>query len=304
MELSSVKGYATSEMSGITTEDITLDQYNKVSEIYSRYGHSDSAHSFESMYMWKTDMGISLYTGSDVYAAKADKDHGEAWFFPVGSQEGKISFINELLEQNEPFRFRYVTQEDIRFLNKSFPDRFQIVPMSSDSEYVISRQTLIELPGHHFVKDRGRIRKLCKEHDIRTIDIHDAGVEDILEVSSLWDEKKKNLQEVIDHTATRTLINSFEKFDVHGVVLYMDGSMCAVIAGFVLDDKTIDCCLQKTSKQIQGLTCLLQQEFAKALPDSFKLLNWEEDLGIEGLRHAKEHMKPEYMISMYAGYSK
>ncbi len=291
-------------MSDVTTDSITLDQQKRVSDIYSRYGHHDSAHSFESVFMWKTDMKLSIYLDEEIYAINSLSDDITTWFFPVGSEGAKSSFISSLIEKEENFRFRYMTLEDVKFITENFAEKFRIVPASTDSEYIYMREVLVDLPGHHFVKDRGRIRKLTAEHELEVMDIYDAKLDDIYEISSEWDQNKKEYTEVIDHTATDTLIGNYHQLGVRGILLKMDGRPCGVIAGFKLDDNNIDCCLQKTSHNIQGLSCYLRREFVKAVPDEIQFFNWEEDLGIEGLRQAKERMLPDHMISMYTGYIK
>ena len=84
----------------------------------------------------------------------------------------------------------------------------------------------------------------------------------------------------------------------------MDGSPCAVCGGFKMNSNTVDCVIQKTSQKLQGLTYYLRQEYARSLPPEIQFLNWEEDLGIEGLRRAKQLMQPVNMINMYIGESK
>ena len=287
-------------MSLIETTDIDLGMQAQVEEIYRKFSARDAAHSFKSLFIWKKDMELSIYTGTDIYAVKSTQDE-RFWFFPVGSGDAKKAFVEKLIASGEKIVFEYVTESDVSFLNKYFPDRFEIIPAPDNSEYIMDRVIMETLPGKHFAKDRGHVNKLIKEHELQTVDINSISKDKLLDITRTWDKNKRNYEEVIDRTATVTIINHMKELDLHGIVIIMDGEPYAVIAGFALDDELVDCCLQKCKENVQGLSYYLRQEYAKSHGENVKFFNWEEDLGVEGLRRAKELMRPVRMLHMYTG---
>ncbi len=287
-------------MSLIETTDIDLGMQTQVEEIYRKFSARDAAHSFKSLFIWKKDMELSIYTGTYIYAVKSTQDE-RFWFFPVGNDDAKKAFVEKLIASGEKIVFEYVTESDVTFLNRYFPDRFEIIPAPDNSEYIMDRDIMENLPGKHFAKDRGHVNKLLKEHELQTMDINSISKDKLLDITRTWDKNKRNYEEVIDRTATTTIISHMEELDLHGIAIIMDGEPYAVIAGFALDDELVDCCLQKCKENVQGLSYYLRQEYAKSHGENVKFFNWEEDLGVEGLRRAKELMKPVRMLNMYTG---
>ncbi|WP_024864768.1 DUF2156 domain-containing protein [Butyrivibrio sp. FCS014] len=287
-------------MSHIETAEIDLSQADIVGEIYYKYSAHDAAHSFKSLFIWKKDMELSIYTGNDIYAVKSTQED-RFWFFPVGSDEAKKEFIERLISTGERLVFEYVTEGDVSFLEKYFPGKFEIIPAPDNSEYIMDRQIMESLPGKHFAKDRGHVNKFVKGHELRTVDIHSISKDELLDITRTWDKNKRNYEEVIDRSATTTIISHMDELDLKGIAIIMDDEPYAVIAGFALDEELVDCCLQKCKENVQGLSYYLRQEYAKSHAENVRFFNWEEDLGVEGLRRAKELMRPVRMLDMYTG---
>jgi len=287
-------------MSIIETVDIVPDMFKEVRSIYDKYSACDAAHSFRSLFIWKTDMELSIYKEPDLYAVKSSQGEG-FWFFPVGNDAAKKNFIDRLIKANEGIAFEYMTESDVAFIEQNYPERFLITLSRDSSEYIMDREIMETLPGKHFAKDRGHINKFVKEHELKTVDMHSISKEELFDITRTWDENKRDYEEVIDKTATQTIISHMDMLDLHGIAILMDNEPYAVIAGFPLNDETVDCCLQKCKENVQGLSYYLRQEYAKSHEKNVKFFNWEEDLGIEGLRRAKELMQPVRILDMYSG---
>ncbi len=286
-------------MSHPTTCKLQLSQKESVADLYRKYGHSDSAHSFESMFMWKDDMDLELYTQPDLYSARCMSEPFN-WFFPVGEKNAKIKFIEELAKEPS-LSLSYMTKEDKTFLEEHFPRLFDITEEPSESEYIFDRDTIENLPGSSFSKSRGYIRRLIASYEIETVSLEDIDIRDVITINNIWSSHKQEYTGAIDGNATLNSINHMSDLGLTGIVLIMEGSPCAVCAGFPLNEHTMDCCIQKATQGMQGLNYYLRQEYAKSQPASITTFNWEEDLGIEGLRQAKTLMHPSDMITMYTG---
>jgi hypothetical protein len=56
---------------------------------------------------------------------------------------------------------------------------------------------------------------------------------------------------------------------------------------------------EKANDRYKGVYQYINQEFAKTLPNYFKLVNREQDLGDEGLRQAKMTYRPSSFVKKY-----
>ena len=88
----------------MNTAEITLDLKDIITDIYKRYGNNDSAHSFESIYIWRQELGLTLVHSDNFYCVQETSKGTCSWFFPVGSIDSKVEFIkNQLTHGNLHF---------------------------------------------------------------------------------------------------------------------------------------------------------------------------------------------------------
>ena len=287
-------------MLDIAIRSIELDREEAITQLYDTYGYGDSAHAFKTMYIWAQDLAMSLYQTSGMYTAKMEEDGDNTWLFPVGNDAEKCAFIEEMLEKGD-LRFRYMTKWDTFFLQQYFPGKFKADPAPDDSEYIYDRNTIENLPGGSFSRKRDYVRQLIRDHDMETKYLSADIIDDVRQISTAWARSKENHTDVLDKCANEIILTEYDALNISGIVLYMDDAPCAAVLGYRLSDNTVDCCTQKTDCYLHGLQYYMRQEFSRMQPEEVEFFNWEEDLGIEGLRTAKQYMHPHSMIDMYTG---
>lgn len=286
--------------------DIDLTAREEIDRLYKSYGNGDSAHAFQSLFIWKEDMGLMLFKEREMYAVRCRREGNNTWFFPVGPDDAKEAFISKVLKAGE-ICFTYMTAADVTFLENHFAGRFEIKSAPDDSEYIIDRTDMELMQGKHFAKDRNHVSKLLREHKLKTVPVTADNTESdniaaVREINSDWASLSHDYSRMSDSEAVKCILDNINALDISGVILYMDGRPWAAAAGYRLSEDTVDCCLQKTRDNVQGLSYYLRQEFARSFDPEIKWFNWEEDLGITGLRRTKQLMKPCRMNDMYTAY--
>ncbi len=299
----SVKGCAGFKMDNSEPKNIGFDMKDAISDLYRKYGHGDSAHAFNSLLIWSKDMKISAYVRPGLYSAKLYDAGPNTWFFPVGSNEQKKAFIEDRL-QEKGLVLRYMTPEDLDFVKESFPDTFEIEPAVSDSEYICDRNTIENLPGKGLSRKKRYVKQLVKEHTFRIKKLDKDTIPDVNYILDIWRRNKGFDPGCKDRNALEAMFENMDALGIFGIVLYMDEVPCSVMGGYLLSDDTVDCCVQKSVINEYGLQYYVRQCFSATVPELVRYYNFEEDLGIEGLRQAKEFMHPCKMIDMYIGIQK
>ena len=77
------------------------------------------------------------------------------------------------------------------------------------------------------------------------------------------------------------------------------GELLAVTLGTSLNETTFDVNFEKARADVDGAYTVINQEFARYLRQKYpalRYLNREDDLGLEGLRKAKESYCPDHLV--------
>ena len=97
-------------------------------------------------------------------------------------------------------------------------------------------------------------------------------------------------------------MDHFEALGLEGGLIRINGSVAAFTIGDRLNGDTYDVHFEKAYAGIQGAYAMINREFARWVrehhPD-IKYLNREEDMGVEGLRKAKESYYPDLLLEKY-----
>ena len=94
----------------------------------------------------------------------------------------------------------------------------------------------------------------------------------------------------------------WDELGMTGGILYADSRPAAFTAGERLGSDTIDVHFEKALDDLPGAYPMIAREFARHLQKDFPeilYLNREEDMGIPGLRKAKEEWYPMFMIDKF-----
>ena len=82
------------------------------------------------------------------------------------------------------------------------------------------------------------------------------------------------------------------------LVLTDGGEVIAMTMGSFLAEDTVDVHFEKAREDVDGAYAAINCEFARYLREKYpqlRFLNREEDMGLEGLRKAKESYCPHHM---------
>jgi hypothetical protein len=106
-----------------------------------------------------------------------------------------------------------------------------------------------------------------------------------------------------EYRAVRAAFRRFEDFGLLGGVVRVDGCVQAFAIGEALNRDTAVVHFEKAMTEYRGLYQLINQRFCISELDGFRFVNREQDLGIPGLRKAKESYHPHHMVDKYVAKS-
>lgn len=170
------------------------------------------------------------------------------------------------------------------------------------SDYLYDAEALRTLSGRKYSKKRNHLAHFLKEHpDYVYESLNETHFEGCLSLIRKWAEDKEvDIHDLdnSDYPMIENMLTHWNRLSAKGGVILLDGRVAAFSLGS-LEGDTAYIHFEKADPEADGLyvainRMVLQKEF----PDA-TYVNREEDLGIPGLRHAKESYYPVTMVRKY-----
>ena len=113
------------------------------------------------------------------------------------------------------------------------------------------------------------------------------------------DEGLKDEQDAINEA-----LDNFSELKYKGGIICVDNNCAAYIFGEMLNENTMVVHIEKAHMEYEGSYQAINNLFLKNCCDNAIFVNREQDLGILGLRRAKESYKPSRMVKKSIIYRK
>ena len=175
----------------------------------------------------------------------------------------------------------------------------KIEPVRNQYYYIYRRTDLAELHGSHLNAKRNHIHRFRAEHpDFEYRPLTPELFDECRRLTEVWQEEK-DASDTIDaeKQVMETIFSNWDALGMIGGSIFVDGQMVAFTYGAAVTIDTIDICVEKADRRIEGAFAIINQQFAEHLPEQFIYLNREEDMGIPGLRQAKLSYHPEILLT-------
>ena len=120
-------------------------------------------------------------------------------------------------------------------------------------------------------------------------------------VASEWLERQRSSDEIMqaETVAIQQALNRFDELRLSGGMIRVDGKIEAFTVGEALCEDTAVIHIEKANPEIVGLYQMINHEFLQHAWSHVTFVNREEDMGIPGLRAAKQSYRPVRMVEKY-----
>ena len=174
---------------------------------------------------------------------------------------------------------------------------FQVTEDRDNFDYLYLRQELAELTGRKFQKKRNLIKAFVNNFNYEGRPLLDEYLPDALSILETW---RKEHDSPGDYIAAREALEKSEELQLCGGIYYADGEPAAYSLGEELACGTSFVIhFEKALNRYKGLYQFVNQDFASIIGDPYVTVNREQDLGQEGLRHAKLSYRPTGFVEKY-----
>lgn len=184
-----------------------------------------------------------------------------------------------------------------------FPStRYRACFSRDDSDYLFKIEKLRSLAGRALSSRRNLLHQLESQHHLEARNLTDDELSQARTVLELWQEESGLAKESTDYLACVDALTYKNQLSLFGRIVYADGEPVGFTIGELLTPSTALLHIMKVAHRLKGLTPFLTRDFALQLPDSVRWINLEEDLGLPGLRQAKNAYDPDLLLSKWRVY--
>lgn len=295
-------------------KEISIKDKQIIDNYYKQFGEGSCQHSFAVNFCLQNKY-------HDIYAEKngvlfilrsgLNNDHERYYLFPMCDRNDKLKVklaIDEVVSDahyyNKKVKFYTITRKCKELIEETNKELFYFEDRRDLYEYIYDVKKIACMNGSLFQSKRNIINKLCKtyKNEIITKEICQSDIDKIKNVYLSWIENHTDEEKNIFENEIKEFnlaIDNFDKINLCGIAVYVGSKLIGFNFGTIISNNTYDGMIQKGNYEYNGIYELLNRETAIMLKDKVLYMNFEEDLGVPGLRKAKLMYHPDILLEKY-----
>lgn len=262
--------------------------------------------SFSNLCSWRFLYHTVFGIVNDCLVFKFWVDGKPAYMMPIGEGDLKAT-IDEMIEdaksENAHFCMLGISTYMKEDLERIMPDRFMFTDDRDYADYIYLRSDLTTLSGKKYQPKRNHINKFKSTYpNWEYTPITPDRINECIALEEKWCLANNCMQQEgtgNERKALHYALNHFEELGLMGGILHVDNEIAAFTFGMPINETNFGVHVEKADTSIDGAYAMINNEFAKQIPESFTYINREEDLGVEGLRKAKLSYHPTLILEKY-----
>ncbi|MDH7592990.1 MAG: phosphatidylglycerol lysyltransferase domain-containing protein [Methanomicrobiales archaeon] len=282
---------------------VTLEEKEFFDRHFAVYPQSHSDNTFTNMVCWMHYAKYEFASSRGSVVLSSTIAGERRYRCPIGPPDGDL--LEEVIQlaalEESEYPFMVMGEEDRSRLCEFHPE-IPLVEARDLADYVYRTTDLAELRGRRYQnirKEVNRFRQKC------SYAVEEIGRENIAEVDDFlrrwcdWRDCDSYPVLAAEEEAVLFAIRHFARLKLSGLLIRVDGEVGAISIFEPLNCDTIVVHFEKGLPDCEGIYKAINMETAMRLRERYPFINRESDLGIIGLRVAKERYHPAHMVPVY-----
>ncbi len=303
-----------------TAKEIKLEDKGLFEKYFQNYPPQTSEFTFTNLYMWRNFYGFFfmeweehlLLFSRDIFkkrkVAMSGSDNTLFFFTPIGPKPANV--IIALFESFNEIEFHRVPEQVTENLRKheKFPAlNIEIFEDRDNWDYVYEGENLRNLPGNRYRQNRRWLNKFLENYDYKFKILTEDEVAKTKKLQLEWCilrecEDDEGLEQ--EEKAIYDALDNFSALGFQGALICVNDKCVAYTYGEMLNSDTLVIHIEKAHMEYEGAYQAISNLFLKSSFKNAMFVNREQDLGVPGLRRAKESYKPIHMVQKSILYRK
>jgi hypothetical protein len=202
--------------------------------------------------------------------------------------------IKDLLEGVD---FLFPVPEDA--LGHFPPEEFAASYLEGEMDYVYLVEKMITYSGRALHSKKNLLNYFTSRYRHQALPLTKERMRDAIFVLDRWQDTQSVKTGVADYVACHEALKLYEELTLCGGIYYAENEPVGLIVGEEVNDETFVLHFAKARMEFKGVYQYMFHNFAGLLPKKYRYLNFEPDLDVRALRHAKESYRPEFKLKKY-----
>jgi hypothetical protein len=181
-------------------------------------------------------------------------------------------------------------------------EKYEPVMDSDNSDYVYLTKDLISLSGNKYHRKKNHLNQFVKNNVFEYRQLDAKLVEQCLDMQKTWCQLRECVEKpdlLAEDYAIREAFMRVGELGYRGGAIVIDSRVEAFSLGEPLNQDTAVIHIEKANPDIPGLYAAINQLFCANAWADWTYINREQDMGVKGLRKAKESYYPHHMVAKY-----
>lgn len=260
-------------------------------------------YTFGNLFIWSSAYSTEICRYKDFLICRWGKDDDINYSLPLGEGDftDAVDAIIDYAKSNGETPVIYgITEGYLGLMQEAFTGKFTYKYDDGNNDYIYSTEKMASLSGKKYHGKRNHITNFKKNNpDWLFEKISKDNIDECLALHSKWIENKDPDDEdySLEFEAVKKAFEYFDELDMVGGLIRVNGEVIAYTLGEPqMNGRCFVSHFEKAPADMIGAYPIINQEFTKNCLMQYEYVNREEDLGIEGLRKAKQSYHPEIWL--------
>lgn len=281
----------------------TLSDKDWVNKCLTHAGSYNCEYTFGNLFVWSTAYCTEICHYNDFLICRWGRGDDISYSLPIGEgdfSDAVIAIVENAKELGVTPKIYGITDGYLAMLQEAFTGKFSYEFDDGYNDYIYSVQKMTTLAGKKYHGKRNHINNFNKNNPDWIFELIDSNnIDDCIAFHKKWIESRDADDEdySFEFEAVLTAFEHYDSLGFIGGLIRVDGEVVAYTMGEpMLNGKCFVTHFEKADGDIQGAYTIINQEFTKRCLSDYEFVNREEDLGIDGLRRAKQSYYPELWL--------
>ncbi|MBP3396292.1 MAG: DUF2156 domain-containing protein [Clostridia bacterium] len=260
--------------------------------------------SFANLYLWGRQR-FAVQNGHIVLFSQFDRR--SVYPYPLGTGDKRPvldAIIADARERDIPCRITGLTGDARATLEALYPGKFRFHADEGSFDYVYDIDDLADLKGKKYHAKRNHLHRFAEAFPAHTTEeLGENNIPAVRQMLQEWYETRlaenPNADYHMEAAALEKALRDREALELEGLVLKNGDEVLAFTLASRFSEDTFDVHFEKARADVQGAYAAINRALARHIRQkhpAVRYLDREEDMGLEGLRRAKQSYYPHHQV--------